>query len=40
MKTSLVLDALDMAIWARGRSGVTDFSGLIHHNDAGSNTHR
>jgi putative transposase len=36
MKTSLVLDALEMAIWARGRIGVTDFSGLIHHNDAGA----
>jgi putative transposase len=36
MKTSLVLDALEMAIWARGRGGVTDLSGLIHHHDAGS----
>jgi putative transposase len=36
MKTSLVLDALEMAIWSRGRSGVTDLCGLIHHNDAGS----
>jgi len=36
MRTSLVLDALEMAIWARGRSGVTDLSGLIHHTDAGS----
>jgi putative transposase len=36
MKTSLVLDALEMAMWARGRTGVTDFSGLVHHNDAGS----
>ncbi len=36
MKTALVLDALEMAIWARGRGGVTDLSGLIHHHDAGS----
>jgi putative transposase len=31
MKTALVLDALEMAIWARGRHGATDLSGLIHH---------
>jgi putative transposase len=36
MKTTLVLDALEMAIWSRGRHGVTDLSGLIHHHDAGS----
>ena len=36
MKTALVLDALEMAIWSRGRGGVTDLSGLIHHHDAGS----
>ncbi|WP_446220646.1 IS3 family transposase [Micromonospora sp. IBHARD004] len=36
MKTSLVLDALEMAIWARGRTGVTDLAGLVHHTDAGS----
>ncbi len=36
MKTALVLDALEMAIWARGRHGTTDLSGLIHHHDAGS----
>ncbi len=36
MRTSLVLDALEMAIWSRGRHGVTDLSGLIHHHDAGS----
>ncbi len=36
MKTALVLDALEMAIWARGRHGATDLSGLVHHNDAGS----
>lgn len=36
MKTALVLDALEMAIWSRGRHGATDLAGLIHHNDAGS----
>ncbi len=36
MRTALVLDALEMAIWARGRQGVTDLAGLVHHNDAGS----
>jgi putative transposase len=36
MKTALVLDALEMAIWARGRQGVHDLAGLIHHTDAGS----
>jgi putative transposase len=36
MKTALVLDALEMAIWARSRHGATDLAGLIHHHDAGS----
>ena len=36
MKTTLVLDALEMAIWARGRHGTTNLTGLIHHHDAGS----
>lgn len=36
MKTALVLDCLEMAIWARTRCGVTDLTGLIHHTDAGS----
>lgn len=36
MKTALVLDALEMAIWTRTRCGITDLTGLIHHNDAGS----
>lgn len=36
MRTELVLDALEMAIWARGRRGVLDVSGLVHHSDAGS----
>ena len=36
MRTELVLDALEMAIWTRKQAGITDFSGLIHHTDAGS----
>ncbi len=36
MNTSLVLDTLEMAIWNRGREGVTDLNGLVHHTDAGS----
>ena len=36
MKTSLVLDTLEMALWRRGRAGITDLTGLIHHTDAGS----
>jgi putative transposase len=36
MHTPLVLDALEQAIWARGRAGVSDLTGLVHHNDAGS----
>ena len=36
MRTELVLDALEMALWTRKQAGVTDFSGLVHHTDAGS----
>ena len=36
MDTTLVLDTLEMAIWARSRDGVNDLSGLVHHTDAGS----
>ena len=36
MKTELVLDALEQAIRTRSREGVTDLSGLVCHNDAGS----
>ena len=35
MKTDLPLDALDMALWHRGRAGA-DVSGMVHHSDAGS----
>jgi putative transposase len=36
MRADLVTDTLDMAAWTRGRAGVTDLTGLIHHTDAGS----
>ncbi|RAL31638.1 IS3 family transposase [Rhodococcus sp. AQ5-07] len=36
MTTPLVLDAIEHAIWTRRREGITDLSGLIHHNDRGS----
>jgi putative transposase len=36
MKTALVLDALEQAVWARTRHGAADLSGLICHHDAGS----
>jgi putative transposase len=36
MSTELVLDTLEHAIWSRRQAGVVDLSGLVHHNDAGS----
>jgi len=36
MTTDLVLAAIDQAIFTRKQEGVKDFTGLIHHNDAGS----
>ncbi len=36
MTAQLVLDAIEHAIWTRKREGVQDLSGLIHHNDRGS----
>jgi putative transposase len=35
MSTDLVLDALEMGIWARHRQG-RSIQGLVHHSDAGS----
>jgi putative transposase len=35
-RTSLVLGALEMALWRRDRAGQTVRDGLIHHSDAGS----
>ncbi len=34
MRTDLALDALDMGLWARQRSG-QDVTGLVHHSDRG-----
>ena len=36
MRTSLVLDALEHAVWIRHQEGVTDLAGLICHHDVGS----
>jgi putative transposase len=36
MKTSLVLDTLEMALWTRDRDGIPLGEGMIHHHDAGS----
>jgi|SRR5690242_8353864 len=36
MKTALVLDALEQALWTRQRNGVSDLAELVHHTDAGS----
>jgi len=36
MRTSLVLDALEQALWTRRRDGKGDLAGLVHHTDAGS----
>ncbi len=40
MRTALVLDALEHALWARQREGRSSLAGLICHNDAGSHTPR
>jgi len=36
MRTELVLDCLEQAIWTRQQEGVPTLSGLVHHTDAGS----
>jgi len=36
MKTSLVLETLEMALWTRQRDGIPLADGMIHHHDAGS----
>jgi putative transposase len=36
MRTQLVLDALEQAVWVRRREGTDTLAGLIHHTDAGS----
>jgi putative transposase len=36
MRTGLVLDTLEQALWARRRDGRGSLAGLVHHTDAGS----
>jgi putative transposase len=36
MRTGLVLDTLEMALWSRERAGLPVAAGLIHHHDNGS----
>jgi putative transposase len=36
MRTSLVLDALEQAVWTRRQQGVDELGALVHHSDAGS----
>ncbi|GAA4878575.1 hypothetical protein GCM10023203_31360 [Actinomycetospora straminea] len=36
MRTSLVLDALEQAMWTRAQQGVDELDELVHHSDAGS----
>jgi putative transposase len=36
MRTQLVLDALEQAVWVRRRDGVSTLAGLVHHTDAGA----
>jgi putative transposase len=38
MRTELVLDALEMALWTSARAGVADLDGLVRHTDAGQYT--
>lgn len=36
MATSMVLDAIEQAIWTRQREGVLDLKNVVHHTDRGS----
>ena len=36
MRTQLVLDALEQAVWVRRREGTDTLAELIHHTDAGT----
>ena len=36
MATSLVLDAIEQAIWTRQQEGVLDLKDVVHHTDRGS----
>jgi putative transposase len=36
MRTTLVLDALEQAVWTRRQTGINTLDQLVHHSDAGS----
>jgi putative transposase len=36
MATSMVLDAIEQAIWTRQQEGVFDLKDVVHHTDRGS----
>ncbi len=36
MRTALVLDALEQALWTRNPDGQGSLAGQVHHTDAGS----
>ena len=36
MATSMVLDAIEQAIWTRQQEGVLDLKDVVHHSDRGS----
>jgi putative transposase len=36
LRTERALEALEIAIWTRGRQSVHDLTGLVHHTDAGA----
>jgi putative transposase len=36
MATSMVLDAIEQAIWTRQQEGVMDLKDVVHHTDRGS----
>jgi putative transposase len=38
MATSMVLDAIEQAIWTRQQEGVLDLKDVVHHTDRGSYT--
>ena len=38
MATSMVLDAIEQAIWTRRQQGVMDLKDVVHHTDRGSQT--
>jgi transposase InsO family protein len=40
MATSMVLDAIEQAIWTRQQQGVLNFKDVVHHTDRGSQIRR